>query len=201
MMPAVSTTPDDELAETDVALRGSAKTKEAIAKAARELFATHEYADASVRTIAGRAGVDPALVIRYFTSKENLFLETVAFTGFFSQAMAGPLEGLGERMVDALLSDQHDAGFTAYRAMMRASGSKLVRERLQAAIHEMFVEPLAPRLSGPDVELRARLVAAQIAGLIDAIAMLGDEIIANADRRRLSVIYGRALQSLIETGD
>jgi AcrR family transcriptional regulator len=189
--------PRKQASVDSVAPTGAAKTRLAIADAARELFATHEYADASVRTIAARAGADPALVIRYFKSKENLFLETVAFEGFFEPAMAGPLDGLGVRLVDALLSDEHDAGFTAYRALLRASGSELVRERLQQAIHHMFVEPLAPRLSGDDVELRARLVAAQIGGLIDAIAILGDTVIGGAERAHLATVYGAALQSLI----
>ncbi|MCW2785980.1 MAG: TetR/AcrR family transcriptional regulator [Marmoricola sp.] len=185
--------------EADVVeLKGAAKTRQAISDAARELFAHEEYANASVRNIASKAGADPALVIRYFGSKEQLFLETVQFEGFFELAMAGPLEGLGERIVSALLSDQRDAGFSAYRAMMRASGSEVIRRRLLEAIHEMFVEPLAPRLKGPDAALRARLVAAQLAGLIDGIAILEDAELAATDRKRLSEVYGAALQGLIQ---
>lgn len=194
MMPGVTaTTPDEDATPTR-----AAKTRDAIAQAARELFATHEYADASVRAIAARAGVDPSLVIRYFKSKEDLFLETVAFETFFSKVIAGPLEGLGQRLILALISDERDA-FASYRALMRASGSEQVRERLQAAIHAMFVEPLAPRLSGPDAELRARLVSAQIGGLIDAVAILGDSVIAGTEPRHLAAVYGQALQSLIGT--
>lgn len=193
MMRAVTlpTEPDAE-----APLTKSGRTREAIARAARDLFVTHDYTDASVRAIAARAGVDPALVIRYFKSKENLFLETVGFEGFFTQAMSGPLDGLGRRLVSALLSDERD-GFAAYRALMRASGSDLVRERLQEAIDTMFVEPLAPRLSGPDVELRARLVSAQLSGLITAIAILGDKVLAGAERDRLAEVYGDAVQGLI----
>lgn len=178
-------------------LTKSGRTKEAIATAARELFATQEYAAASVRTIAARAGVDPALVIRYFNSKEDLFLETVAFEGFFSQMMAGPLDGLGERMVRALLGDQRD-NFGSYRALMLASGSEQVRRRLQQAIHQMFVEPLAPRLVGKNAELRAHLIAAQLAGIIDAIAILDDQVIKATDSKQLATVYGAALQSLID---
>ncbi|MCW2750901.1 MAG: putative TetR family transcriptional regulator [Aeromicrobium sp.] len=193
-MPKVVKTDQD----AEVALKGAAKTRQAISDAARDLFARQEYAEASVRTIAAQAGVDPALVIRYFTSKENLFLETVEFRGIFEQAMAGPLDGLGQRIVTALLSDERDAGFSAYRAMMRASGSELIRKRLLEAIHQMFVEPLAPRLKGADAALRARLVAAQLAGLIDGIAILEDAELAGVDRKRLAKVYGVALQSLID---
>ena len=123
------------------ALAGAARTRQAIADAARSLFATHEYADASVRTIAAEAGVDPALVIRYFSSKENLFLETVEFTELFQRAMAGPLDGLGERLLNSLLGAEHDASFSAYRALMRASGSDQVRERL-AAVYGVALQSL-----------------------------------------------------------
>ncbi|MCW2858091.1 MAG: TetR family transcriptional regulator [Marmoricola sp.] len=183
--------------ETTTRAAAAARTRTAIADAARVLFATDGYGDTSVRAIATRAGVDPALVIRHFGSKEKLFLDTVGFRGFFKQAMDGPLEGMGERLVTSLLGDQHDPTFSAYRAMMHASGSEPVRVRLGEAIHGMFVEPLAPRLSGPDTALRARLIAAQLGGLIDAIAIFADPEVADADRERLATYFGTAIQSLI----
>ncbi len=178
----------------------AARTRTAIADAARVMFASAGYGDTSVRAIAAAAAVDPALVIRHFGSKENLFLETVGFHGFFKQAMDGPLDGMGRRLVTSLLRDEHDPTFSAYRAMLLASGSEPVRARMAEAIHGMFVEPLAPRLSGPDAALRARLVAAQIAGLMDAIAILADPVVAQADRKRLARLYGAAIQSLITDG-
>lgn len=198
-MPKAAKTPASPADESHGAapLRGAAKTRQAIADAARELFATQEFADTSVRMIAARAGADPALVIRYFGSKEQLFLETVQFHRLFAPAMAGPLEGLGQRIVLALLSTERDASFSAYRAMMRASGSDVVRQRLQEAIQEMFVAPLAPRIEGPDGALRARLVAAQLAGLIDGIAILEDPALRRASRDRLARVYGAAIQSLL----
>lgn len=183
--------------ETTTRAAAAARTRTAIADAARVMFASAGYGDTSVRAIAAEAGVDPALVIRHFGSKENLFLDTVGFQGFFKQAMDGPLEGIGQRLVTSLLSDEQDPTFSAYRAMLLASGSEPVRDRMAEAIHGMFVEPLVPRLSGPDKALRARLVAAQLGGLIDAIAILGDPIVAKADRKRLARLYGKAIQSLI----
>ncbi|HKG25545.1 MAG TPA: helix-turn-helix domain-containing protein, partial [Thermomicrobiales bacterium] len=52
---------------------GTAVTRSAILAAARQHFAERGYAGASFRAIAGAAGVDPALVAYYFTSKEGLF--------------------------------------------------------------------------------------------------------------------------------
>ncbi|MCW2798468.1 TetR family transcriptional regulator [Nocardioides sp.] len=179
----------------------AARTKTAILDAARRLFVTHGYGETSVRAIAGEAGVDPALVIRHFGSKEKLFLDTVTFRDFFAHVTAGPLEGMGARIVANLRNNRVDPTFSAYRAMMRASDSDLVRERLVSAMQVMFVEPLAPRLEGPDAVLRARLIAAQVGGLIDAIAILGDPVIAGADSERLETLFGAAIQTLIEYRD
>src|SRR4029450_8634055 len=59
--------------------RNADATKAAILEAARERFAASGYHGATVRAIALRAGIDPALVIRYFGSKENLFAVAAEF--------------------------------------------------------------------------------------------------------------------------
>ena len=58
-------------------LSKSQRTKAAILGAAREQFAQQGYDRASIRSIAAQACVDPALVMRYFTSKEALFAAAV----------------------------------------------------------------------------------------------------------------------------
>src|ERR1700744_480920 len=57
----------------------SQRTKAIILKAAQELFADQGYERATVRDIAARAAIDPAMVIRYFGSKEGLFARATAF--------------------------------------------------------------------------------------------------------------------------
>lgn len=173
-------------------------TREAIGRAARRLFNRQGYAGTSVRQIAAEAGADPALVIRYFGSKEHLFLETVPVEGRFDHVTNGPLEGLGQRLVLSLLTEAPELTFSIWRAMLRASDSDLVRQRLIAAMEEMFIEPLAPRLVGPHAELRARLVAAQISGLLDAVAILGDARISDASTEQLVGFYGRSIQTLVD---
>lgn len=180
---------------------GSAATRLAIGRAARRLFHEAGYAGASVRAIAASAGVDAALVIRYFGSKEGLFLETVAIRGRFDDVTNGPLEGLGRRLVASLLQDRPQQTFDTWRAMLRASDSNRVRERLIAAMEEMFIVPLAPRLTGTRAELRARLVAAQISGLLDAVAILADHRITEASLADLVELYGDSIQALIDRTD
>ena len=175
-----------------------ALTKQAIAKAARRLFSRQGYAGTSVRAIAAAAGTDPALVIRHFGSKERLFLETVAIEGRFEHVTAGPLETLGARLVESLLTELPEQTFNIWRAMLRATDSDLVRTRLIDAMEQMFIEPLAPRLVGPEPELRARLVAAQISGLLDAVAILTDRRITEASHESLIRLYGASIQTLVD---
>ncbi|GGC08032.1 TetR/AcrR family transcriptional regulator [Cellulomonas carbonis] len=57
---------------------GDSGTRDAILDAALALFAEHGYDGASLRAIAGAAGVDPALVRHFFGDKETLFATAVA---------------------------------------------------------------------------------------------------------------------------
>ena len=54
-------------------LRDSARTRQRLIAAAMQRFASQGYAAARVRDIGGDAGADPALINRYFDSKEGLF--------------------------------------------------------------------------------------------------------------------------------
>lgn len=191
------------MSDTGASVRpgAGALTKQSIGRAARRLFARQGYAATSVRAIAAEAGADPALVIRHFGSKEQLFLETVAIEGRFDHVTNGPLESLGRRLVESLLTEAPEITFSTWRAMLRATDSDLVRSRLISAMEEMFIEPLAPRLVGPDPELRARLVAASVSGLLDAVAILNDRLIVEASTERLVDLYGASIQTIIDGSD
>src|SRR3954454_22922538 len=49
------------------------RTEAAILATARRLFAEEGFERATIRAVAQRAGVDPALVMQYYGSKEGLF--------------------------------------------------------------------------------------------------------------------------------
>jgi AcrR family transcriptional regulator len=174
----------------------TATTRTAIWEAARHLFARRGYAGTSVRDIAGAAGVDPALVIRHFASKENLFLDTMRVDVAYESLLDGPLDTLGERYI-AYLLDAEDDLRNVFLALVRASDSAEVGSRLRHAHEENFVAPLRSRLTGPDAELRARLAAALVGGLLYSLWMVGDEALLAADHREVARRYGALLQRLL----
>src|ERR1700682_5255025 len=60
--------------------RNATKTRADILAAARLRFGANGYERTTLRAVAADVGVDPALVIRYFGSKQELFAAAVDFT-------------------------------------------------------------------------------------------------------------------------
>jgi AcrR family transcriptional regulator len=173
-------------------------TADSIRRSATELFARNGFASTSVREIARSAGVDPALVIRHFGSKEELFLVTLPATGYFDEMFDGPLETLGERMAAFVLTKADEPMLKVYTTLMRASDSPAVRQRLYDIMDHAFVEKLKRQLPGPDPVLRARLFAAQVGGLLSSLS-LSDNQFRKHDRASIVAIYGRAMQSTLDS--
>lgn len=150
------------------------RTREAIGTAARRQFATVGYDRTSLRSIAGEAGVDPALVSYFFRSKQRLFVEVVDLPFDPAQVVpmvfsAGP-EAAGERLAQFLLT-------TLENPEMRERLIGLVRAAAsEPEAADMFREVVARRVVGGIVEaldveqaeLRASLIGSQIVGLLMA---------------------------------
>lgn len=182
---------------SDRALSGqSLSTAEEIRRCAARRFCRDGYASTSVRAIAADAGVDPALVIRYYGSKEELFLKTLPVQGFWDDMLAGPLQSLGERLVDFVLSRASDEMLRIHTTLVRASDSPAVRARLYEIVDRSFIELLSERLPGPDPVLRARLIAAQVGGLLQSLS-ISDEALRDYDRATVATVYGQAIQSTV----
>jgi AcrR family transcriptional regulator len=169
--------------------------RSAIRDAAHRLFADRGYAGVSVRAIAADAGVDPALVIRHFGTKQRLFLETMQVELPMLGTLDGPTEQLGERWMRALL-DADDETRSIYLALLRASDVGDVRSQLHAA-HERFVQELAAHLEGPDAARRARVGAAVVGGLLSSLWVVGDEELSALPRDELVRRFGLVLQAAI----
>ncbi|CAM3119653.1 TetR family transcriptional regulator [Prescottella defluvii] len=180
---------------------GTTNNRAAVHAAAAELFAEQGYAATGVRDIARQAGVDPALVIRYFGSKEKLFVRTMTMSDAFVDLVEGPLDGLGRALVDFVVRrtrpQQTRESNAIYAALVRASDRPAVREHLQEAIEQMLIAPLVPRLDGDDAELRAHLLAAQLSGLMTALYVVESPWLLAAPIDAIVERYGDALQALI----
>jgi AcrR family transcriptional regulator len=174
----------------------SLSTAESILRSAAKRFWRDGYASTSVRRIAQDAGVDPALVIRYYGSKEELFLKTLPVQGFWDEVLAGPLDTLGARLVDFILSRASDQMLGIHTTLLRASDSPAVRAKLYEIVDRSFIDVLKDRLPGPDAVLRARLIAAQVGGLLQSLS-ISDRVLRRYDRAAVVAVYGDAIQTTV----
>ncbi|WP_067687623.1 TetR/AcrR family transcriptional regulator, partial [Actinoplanes awajinensis] len=175
--------------------RTGAETREEIHSAATRLFRERGYSRTSVRDIAALAETNPALVIRHFGTKELLFLDTMHLTIDDEPLLNVPPAEFGPRFVARLLADDDIRG--VYLALVRGSNEPQIKERLQAIHEHTFVGPLRARLTGPDADLRARLAAAVIGGLLYALWVVSDEQLVATAPETLITHYGALLQQLI----
>ena len=179
-----------------LAERASA-TRDLIAAKARQMFSEHGYAGTSVRAIAAAADIDPALVMRYFGSKDKLFVHVVGFGEHIGPNLDGPLAELGERLVAHVLAVEHAEMRRTFAALVRATEREGVRESLRDTMRTLFVIRLKNHLPGADAELRAELISAQLGGLIQSLSILGEDRLVVENRERIVELAGRSIQQLV----
>ena len=179
----------------DMVRRSGEATRGEIRVAAARLFRERGFARTSVRDIAAQAVTNPALVIRHFGTKELLFLDTMQFTIDDEPLLDVPLERFGERFIEVVLSDDDIRG--VYLALVRGSNEAQIKVRLQAIHERTFVEPVRARLRGPDADVRARIAAAVVGGLLYALWVVEDEGLLQAERGELITRYGALLQQAL----
>ncbi len=146
--------------------RNAAATRAGILAAARRRFATEGYDGASVRDIASTAGIDPALVIRYFGSKEKLFCEAIGSKFDLRPMIAGDREGLAHRLAQAMLNKPApESGDEPLLLLVRSAQSDPAAGMLQAFIADGVIAPLAAAIGGEDGVRRAALIASTLLGV------------------------------------
>jgi AcrR family transcriptional regulator len=175
--------------------RDAPATRRALLAAAQELFAAEGYEGTTVRAVADRAGVNQALLFRYFGNKEALFAE--AATELALAPLSGPPETLLERILAAMLDDAPGAGM--FFAVLRSGGkaAETVREQLGAAYSEAFAA-LATTDDPADAAVRADLLLAWLLGIAQVRTVLRTGPLLQADDAAVTAHVLRAARSLLD---
>jgi AcrR family transcriptional regulator len=186
---------------------GNQDTRQDILAAARDVFAEKGFDKASIRAIATAADVDPALVHHYFGTKDKLFLGSMNMpidpAELVPQALAGPREEAGERLVRLIISVWDSPAGAAAVALLRSAMSnewtaRLLREFVVTQVLRRAVAELG--LPKEEAPMRASLVATQISGLAMIRYVLKVEPVASADPETLVRAIGPTIQRYL-TGD
>ena len=168
----------------------SDRTRAQILEAARDLFAEHGYNGASIRDIAARASIDPAMVIRYFQSKDELFARAALFDLQLPPTQVSDQASIGDAIIRRFLRTWEDSpNATGMVILLRSAASN---EFAADKVREIFatqVRPVVAAFGDPaDAGRRAGLVASQLLGLATCryllqlppvVALSHEEIIAN----------------------
>lgn len=148
-------------------VRNAAATRAAMLGSARQRFLQESYENVGLRDIASDAGVDVALVGRYFGSKEALFREVLR-------------GGKGDWLDPAVRADELPAFLAALATrefgsedredidrlliILRSSSSPKAASIVQDSFRENVLEPVARVAAGEESEMRASLALSLLIG-------------------------------------
>ena len=177
-----------------------------ILAAARVEFVERGYEAASLRSVARRAGVDPGTVRHWFPDKAQLLTAMLGVVGIdpgaaVEQVASGPVESLGERLVEALLGLWDAYGGDTVRVVVPAVMSDAaLRGLLSQFIGAAILGPVVRALDVADAPLRTSLVASQMAGLMMTRYLVPVEPLASMRPADVAALVGPNLQRYL-TGD
>ncbi|MGE3990573.1 TetR family transcriptional regulator [Pseudorhodoplanes sp.] len=144
----------------------SDRTRAAILNAAREVFSERGYDAATIRTIAAQASIDPAMVIRYFGTKDELFARAAAIDLALPDLRSVDTTKIGETLIRHFLTIWEDAGGHGMAIMLRSAASN---DFAAQKVREVFAAQVGATIAAvgkrDTAERRAGLVASQLLGL------------------------------------
>ncbi|MGH3769794.1 MAG: TetR/AcrR family transcriptional regulator [Pseudonocardiaceae bacterium] len=174
-------------------------TRAALLDAARAEFTERGFDGATVRAIAQRADVDPAMVNHWFGGKDGLFIAAMEIPVDREKIVHSTLDGdperSAERILRTFLSAWDADGGGALAALMRSVASheqaaRMMRELIVRVVFGRVVSSVAP----DQLELRASLCGTQIAGLAMIRYVIRLEPLASADHNTVVTAIAPNLQ-------
>ena len=146
--------------------RDATRTRRALLDAARHLFGRHGYDRTTLRDIGDLAGVDPALIARYFGGKTGIYVASL------DDVDSGPPPDpslADHRSLERLIRRTARLGpGPMLRAAVTPAGDPEVAAAARRILATRIVEPVRARADAAGLdrpELRAELAAAALAGV------------------------------------
>ncbi|WP_079063244.1 TetR/AcrR family transcriptional regulator [Streptacidiphilus griseoplanus] len=177
--------------------RRSDATRAAILNAARERFAADGYDRTTIRAVAADARIDPAMVMRYFGSKQQLFAAAADFDLRIPAITGLPPDQVGSGLAAHFLDRWEDSD--SLQVMLRSAATN---EAAAEHARRIFAEQVTPAVAAlePDPEeaaALAALVAAQLIGLAMCRYVLRLPPVVAMGREELVARYGPLLESVL----
>ncbi|WP_269514753.1 TetR/AcrR family transcriptional regulator [Brevundimonas subvibrioides] len=178
--------------------RNAAATRDAILAAATRRFTAESYDQVGIRDVAGEVGVDPALISRYFGSKEELFRAVIDDCGSGADLTEGDRATFGERMAHEIVyGERRESKLAWLLLMLRSASSPKATEVIQQASNEAFFDPFVAWMGGEDAAIRVRIAAGLMMGLTVSRDLSGLKMSPDESERLKGRIAG-ILQDLVD---
>jgi AcrR family transcriptional regulator len=183
--------------------QGDPDTRGMIVEAARAEFNSHGYNATTIRSVARRAEVDPALIYHYFSDKVALYAATLSLPADPQQIMndvQGAPDSLGARLVAGFLAQWEggDGTGTAFVSMAQAiSSSPEAARSLREFLASRVWDSLA---ASEEARWRTAVVSSQLLGLAWTRYVMRAEPLASASLAEVAERVGPALESLMFGG-
>ncbi len=147
--------------------RDANASREALLSSARVLFSERGFEQTTVRDIGDHAGVDPALIARYFGSKVKLYLATVTA----EDADSGRPDLSDPRAYVQWLVARVDARGPGpvLQAIVRSDTTAEIREAARDHLTRRLIEPLATLLENKGVDQPRKRAEVAISALIGVL--------------------------------
>ncbi|MGY4858507.1 TetR/AcrR family transcriptional regulator [Cryobacterium sp. AP23] len=186
--------------------RDAASTRQLLLNAARRRFARDGYTTTTVRDIAAEAGVNVALINRYFTSKEGLFEACLRRVGEDLGRPAGSTATIEQTLEKMLtrVSDQPSGDHSMQLLLLLRSSGDDRADQIRLSTLRSFTEGIASAAGwiagSPDEEnllLRAQIAMATALGVVLLRSSTGLEPLASASADDLRAPLGEVLATLM----
>ncbi|MFZ8925809.1 MAG: TetR family transcriptional regulator, partial [Candidatus Nanopelagicales bacterium] len=193
---------DDRPAEP---ARGSGEqVRDAAVAAARNAFAAGSYARTTFKGLAAAAGVAPAVLRKYYDSKDAIFAAALRLptdpAGAVPALLAPGVEGLGERLVRFTLDTLDDPQVRAdLMAMLRqgASAAALTKS-LQDYLDTTVIDRVVAAVGVPDARMRVALISSYLIGIAAGRYVVRIEPLASASEEHVVRLVAPTIQALLD---
>ncbi|GAB2930696.1 TetR/AcrR family transcriptional regulator [Streptomyces heilongjiangensis] len=175
--------------------RRSDRTRSVILDVARRHFAAHGFERTTIRAVAADAGIDPALVIRYYGSKARLFDAALDIALRLPDLSGVPADHLAEALVrHFLVRWEHESADDTLLLLLR---SAVTNDRAAERMREIFATQVAPGLGGPHAE-KVGLIVTQLLGLALSRHLLRIPAVARLTPGEILALYVPAVGGVFQ---
>ena len=184
---------------TPVRRRNAADSRQRLLEAAAELFSEKGYDRTTVREVGQQAGVDPAMIARYFGSKAALYLASLRRDTV--PASADPLDLGSERSIHAILERVGNRPTPTLYAAVNPHEDPELQSAAMTVLEDRMVGPSEEKARAAgydDSKLRAEIVTAALAGIVLSRTAHSFATLAGAPASEIAPLVSQLLGSLLD---